>query len=81
MNQRSQCSIKWRWMTLKSFVINFSEFPDKFSPIVKNGTVLFFCTKQSISLSSDNSPQRTQITVGKLSDRFLLWCFLLVILF
>ena len=60
-NQRSQCSIKWRWMTLKSFVINFSEFPDKFSSIVKNGTVLFFCTKQSISLSSDNSPQRTQI--------------------
>ena len=29
-------------MTLKSFVINFSEFPNKFSPIVKNGTVLFF---------------------------------------
>ena len=72
-NQRSQCSIKWRWMTLKSFAINFSEFPDKFSPIVKNKTV-FFCTKQSISLSSVIIPRRGP----KLSRKILRSLFTLV---
>lgn len=75
--QLSQCSIKWRWMTLKSFVINFSEFPNKFSPTVKNGTILFFVQSvQYFLVLSNNSPQRTQI-ISKLSDRFSLWCFLL----
>ena len=54
---------EWRWMTLKSFAINFSEFPDKFSPILKNGTVLFFVQIKAkyFLVLCNNSPQSTQI--------------------
>ena len=49
-------------MTLKSFAINFSEFPDKFSPIVKNerGIVFLYKAKYFLVLCN-NSPQSTQI--------------------
>ena len=48
---------------MKGFAINFSEFPDKFSPILKNGTVLFFVQIKAkyFLVLCNNSPPSTQI--------------------